>query len=527
MFVSSSALNNLQVSGVYVYNQPPAPIPTQGIDTSLSGIVGSASWGPLDTPTPFSDPASLYAAFGSYATSAISTDPFSITVDGLLALSFSNQFLGVRRSDGTDLAATVLLKDSGGANGVTLTGKYTGREGNNIAYSIAVGSNSTVASPTLTVTVQRLGYPPEVFPNIPNSAAGSFQAAFVSAVNNGIAGVCPKSNLVVATTSGTSTANYAVTAAPVSLTGGTNGGSTMTSTQQIGVDGAVGRTGVYALRGTGVQQFILAGNTDSTQFAALATLASNIGSLAICALPSGTSTTTAQTTKQTANFNAQNGALVKDWLYFTDPTTGASRFVSPLGEVLGIIASLPPEASPANKPVQGCFNITGTERTGSPYSYEEMRELETAGILYIKQGMDRNAALYGLPHGQNASGAFGSGTDTIAYTRMTNYLGASIPAFLGPFVGELQGTTSNDPARSNAKAVLVSWLNNLKKQNRIDDFKVTLDLTNNTTVTIAQGYCIALVQVAFMGEIKFFLATLQGGSALQLSFGTVPNNQFI
>jgi hypothetical protein len=525
MFVSSAALNNLQVTGVYVYNQPPTPIPTQGIDTSLSGIVGSASWGPLDTPTAFSDPASLYAAFGSYATAA--QDPFAITVDGLLALAFSKQFLGVRRSDGTDVAATVLIKDSGATNGVTLTGKYSGSEGNNISVSLAVGSNSTVAAPTLTPTIQRLGYPPEVFPNLSNSAAGSFQAAFIAAVNSGISGVCPKSKLVVATLSGSaSVANYAVTVSPVTLAGGTNGG-TLTSVQQIGVDGAVGRTGVYTLRGTGVQQFILAGNTDATQFAPLSAFASAIGSLAVCAFPSGTSTTAAQTAKQTANLNSQNAAAVKDWVYFTDPTSGNSRFVSPLGEALGIIASLPPESSPANKPVQGCFNITGTERTGSPYSYEEMRELETAGILYVKQGMDRNASLYGLPHGQNSSGAFGSGTDTIAYTRMTNYLGASIPAMLGPFVGELQGTASNDPARSNAKAVLVSWLNGLKKQNRIDDFKVTLDLTNNTLTTIAQGYCIALVQVAYMGEIKFFLATLQGGSALQLSFGSVPNNQFV
>lgn len=520
MFVTSAALNSLQVDGVYVYNQPPVPVAGQGINTSLAGIVGTASWGPLNTPTVFSDTASLYAAFGSFATAGISGQPFSLVTEGQFATNFSNNFLGVRVSDGTDSAATAALKDSSGTNGVTLTAKYSGTEGNSVGIVLATGSQSTSGAPTLTATLQRLGYAPEVYPNLTNPNAGGFAAALISAINNGISGVRPASQLCVASVLGsTSVTGYTATASPVSLSGGANG-QNPTSSQQVGQDGTTGRTGVYALRGTGVQQFILAGNSDSTQFATLAAFAASEGSLSIVCLPSGTSSTNAISAKQTANANSSNQTLLKDWMYFTDPVSGQQRLVSPMGEALGVIASLAPEQSPGNKPVAGMNNILSTERTGTPYSYAEAQQLETAGILYVTNPIPRGA-IFGFPHGQNCNPNFGSGSDTIAYTRMTNFLAASVVGLLGPFVGELQGTASNDPTRAAAKNVLSTFLNNLQRQGRISNFSVQLDNLNNTPSTIAQGFCLALVQVQYMGIIKFFMATLQGGQTVQISSGNI------
>lgn len=526
-FVSSAALNTLQVDGVYVYAQAPTPVGGgQGIDTSLSGLVGTGAWGPLDVPTPFSGAADLFAKYGSLANA---NGAYSIVREGwmssVLASSIGSTFngVGVRRSDGTDLAASVQIKDTGGTNGLTLTGFYTGAEGNTISVLLSLGSNSTSGSPTLTATIQRGQYAPEVYPNLANSSGGSFAAALFNAINSGIAGVCPKSSIVVASKIGTSAAAYAAMTSPVSLSGGVNGNAVTTS-QQIGTDGIVGRTGIYALNGTGVQQFILCGNSDPTAYPTSQSFAASIGALAIGALPSGTSTAVAITTKQQNNCTSLSAALVKDWLYISDPVTGAQSLVSPLGEALGLIASLAPEQSPGNKPVQGCSNFLSTERTGTPYSGAEAQQLETAGILYFTSPIPRGA-VYGLPHGENASASavgLNAVTDTIAYTRMTNYLGASIPAILGPYIGELQSTRANDPTRSNAKAALVGFLQSLRNQGRIDSYNVTLDLTNNTPTTIAQGYCCALVQVAYMNVIKFFLVTLQGGSAVQVGLGNVP-----
>lgn len=511
--LSSATLNNLQVDGAYVYLQPPTPVAGAGISTSLAGIVGTASWGPLNQPLAFSDTASLYSQFGKSI-----SDPFSLVTEGLFAVALSNNFLGVRVSDGTDVAATVSIKDSGGTNGVNVTAKYSGTEGNNISVVLATGSQSTAGAPTLTATITRQGYPSEVFPNLTNPTAGGFAVAFKNAVNNGISGVRGPSNLVVAALQGTSVANF-VASAGVSLTGGTNGAG-VSSTQQVGTDGTTGRTGVYALRGMGVQQFIIAGNSDSAQYGNLATFAASEGSLAIAALPSGTSTTTALSTKQTANFNSINGVLVKDWLNFTDPTQNTQRLVSPLGEVLGLIAGLPPEASPCNKPVNGLTNFLSTERTGTPYSAAEQAQLEGAGIVYITNPIPRGN-VFGLPHGQNASGLQGTGQDTINYTRMSNFLAASIAGMIGPFVGELQGSSPNDPTRAAAKAVLTGFLQQLQNQNRISGFNVQLNLNNNTPTTIAQGYMLAYVQVQFMSTVRFFLVTLQGGASVQVSTGNI------
>jgi hypothetical protein len=526
-FVSSAALNTLQVDGVYVYAQAPTPVGGgQGIDTSLSGLDGTAAWGQPNVPTPFSGAADLFAKFGSLANN---TGAYSLVREGwmssVLASSIGATFngVGVRVTDGTDVAASVQLKDSGATNGVTLTAFYTGAEGNTINVLLSLGSNSTSGAPTLTATVQRGQYAPEVYPNLSNPTGGGFAVNLFNAVNNGIAGVCPKSAIVVATKNGTSVANFTAMTAPVALTGGTNGNG-VTTAQMIGTDGITGRTGIYALRGSGVQQFILCGNSDPTAYATLQSFAASEGSLAVAALPSGTSTASAITTKQQNNCTSQNAALVKDWLYISDPVTGAQSLVSPLGEALGLISSLAPEQSPGNKPVQGCSNFLSTERTGTPYSGAEAQQLETAGILYFTNPIPRGS-VYGFPHGENASASavgLNAVTDTIAYTRMTNYLGASIPAILGPYIGELQSSRANDPTRSAAKAALTGFLQSLQDQGRIDTFNVTLDLTNNTPITIAQGYCCALVQVAYMNVIKFFLVTLQGGSAVQVGLGNVP-----
>lgn len=634
MFITSASLNNLQVDGAFVYNQPPMALPGLGVPTSLSGMVGTGSWGKPNTPLP-----ATAQNFGSYANCG--ADPYSIITEALFANALSNNNIAVRVTDQTDVAATATTTDSGGTNGVEFIAVNTGKDGDTISVTYQTGTNSTTSEPTLTAAIQRQGYAPEIYPNLTNPTGGGFAAALIDAVNNGITGTRGPSQLVTAVQAvAASTLAFNASTQPVYLSGGTNGASfpavpaapaapaiavvgTAGTTQyqyevvasgngdsapspagqtstanatldssnyntvtwtavpgaikykilrqtggaggyqllatvsanvttlqdqgqytpsgytaatnvtpsqaQYGTDGIIGRTGLFALKGTGIQQFILCGNTDSTQYANLATFGQSYGSLPIAAFPSGTDTETAKTTKQTGNFTSQYGAIVKDWLYFKDPNTGSQRLVSPLGEALGLIASLPPEASPGNKPIGGLTNFSQTERTGTPYDENEARELQGAGILYFTNPIPRGP-IYGFAHGQNASTSVvgvNNPTGNINYTRMMNYLGASIVGFLGPYVDELQGTSANDPTRAAAKTSLTQWLQTLKDQGRIDDYRVTLDLSNNTPLTIAEGFGIALVQVAIMNTVKFWLCTLQGGSAVQISFGNTPSNSFL
>lgn len=516
--ISANAINNLQVAGVYVYVQPPSAVGTAGIPTSLSGFVGTCSWGQPGALLPFSDSSSLYAQCGSFDSGGL--DANSIHPDAVLALPFTQNCYAVRVING-GVASSAQINDSGGSSGIIATAFYEGEEGDNISWSIAGGSNNTASAPTATMTWTRQGYAPEIYPNLPNPSGGGFAAAAIAAVNNGMPGVRGPSKIVILSANGSSTNDF--TPSSGSLSGGDNGAN-VNSGQQIGVDGSgSSRTGIYALRGSGVQQFIACGNVDSTQYNVLSSFAASEGSLAVCALPSGTDTPSAISIKQNANLNSIYAALVNGFVYYTNPSTHNEDFVSPLGLAMGIIASLPPEASPMNKPVGGVGNILATERmrTGPAFSSEEMAQLQGAGIMYLKYGMDRASNLIGFPHGQNSFGVPGSGQDDVAYTRMTNFMAGSIVGRLGPYIGELQSSSKNDATRRNAKASLTTFLQSLQDANRIQWYNVQLDEVLNTAVTIAEGLCLALVQVQYMGIIKYFLVTFQGGQQIGVTFGNV------
>lgn len=518
-FLNNAALNNVTVDGAYVYQATPTGFAGVGVPTSLGAIVGTAAWGPLNTIVPFSDTASLYAAFGSLASNVTSGTPdaHAIAFDGYLAVgSGATNLIGIRVDNADSVAATGTLTDSASATALDLTAYYHGAEGNNISLTLAQGSSGVTY---VTVTVVRNGYQPEIFPNIAVGTAGAVWTNIKNALNNGIAGVRGPSQLVTAALPTTpSTLGVGTLPVTITLTGGTNG-TAASSSVQVGTDSATAaRTGMYALRGSGAAQFILAGNTDSTVWGTMATFAQSEGMLAVCAFPSGTSTSTALSTKQTAGLASTAACVLKDWIYFYDPTQSAKRLVSPLGVALGLISSLAPEQSPGNKPVNGLTLVLGTERTGQPYSLAEAAQLQQNGIMYITSPMPRGGAGYGFANGLNSAAV--PGTEGVNFTRMDNFIGLSIQNILGQYVDELQGPSANDPTRSAAKASLTSFLAGLLNANRIAGFNIQLDNTNNTSTTIAQGYALATVSVQFMGTIRFFVATVQGGAAVVLSQST-------
>ncbi len=617
MISALTSLNNVRVDGAYVFELSPTPSAGVGVSSNLGGIVGGAGWGQLNVPTGFSDTGSLYAIYGP-----VTTDNYSLVAEGYFATYSNNNFVGVRVSDGTDTAATVQIKDSGGTVvGITLTAFYTGTEGNTIKVTDAPGSLSTAGSPTRTVTIQRGTYQPEVYPNIPAPTTGAYWVNLKNAINTGVGAANKLPSALVTATIGTSVLGPVVAQSTYTLAGGTNGmwGSMVTisgttgsgptvgvtlngvvipvytyqvsdstatiaaasiaaylngnstfkasyvatasgpvvsiaplvngaytittqvnggavatvtsqpgagfsaagSTAQIGTDSSTGaaRTGMYALRATGVDTFILAGNSDATVYGTQATLAQQEAALALCALPSGTAVTTALSTKQTSGPTSASAALVKDWIYFYDQANQQSRLVSPLGEVLGLIVSLPPWVSPSNKPYVGFGNITNTERSISnpPYSYSDASAMSDAGITWISKGISRSGSLFGMANGRNSLAV--PGQDDIAYTRMTNYVAKSINNIIGQVVGDNQTMLPNDATRQNVKSLLDGFFYNLSKQGAIQAWNVTCDLTNNTTGpsgTIAQGFCIASVAVQYMNVIRYMVAYLQGGSTVQV-----------
>ena len=501
--ITNSSLGSITVDGAYVVESSPLATAGAGVNSSLGAIVGTASWGPIGIPTPFSDTPSLYSAFGRSLAGAN-----NLVTEGYFACYSSNNFLGIRAVDGSQQFSTVTLTNAASAAAITINAKYTGVEGNYISILLSTGSNSTVSAPTMTAAVFRQGYASELYPNLPNSG-GTFWANLASALNNGISGTRPASNYVTATTV-SATASAVPTSGAIFLSGGANGDASITTAMLVGVAGS-SNPAMQNVPST-VFQFILAGCTDPTVFPTASAFAQSIGAIAVCAFPSGTSPSSAVSLRSANNGVSINLALVKDFINFFDPTINQQRLVSPLGEVLGLICSLPPEASPGNKPYgSGFTNFLNTDQLGVPYSYANLGILEQAGILTITNPIPRGS-VYGLPHGNNASGTSG-----INYTRMTNYLAESLGALMGQFVGELQGTSPQDPTRNAARGVINGFMQQLLQQNRISAYNLVLDNSNNTNLLIGEGYMLATVQVQYLAAVQYFVLSLQGGQNIQIN----------
>ena len=355
------------------------------------------------------------------------------------------------------------------------------------------------------MSVQRAGYPAEVYPNLPNGTSGTFWAAFVSAINSGVSGVRGPSALITATIgSSTAAAAFATSA----LSGGLNGDQNVTSADQIGTDGTSGRTGMYALRSTGAACFGLCGNTDSTVYATQQTFAESEGMLAILAPPNGTSTATLVTTKQTSNLSGDWVKVVKDWISFYDASNSVQRSVAPIGETVGFRCAVNPWDSTLNKPAGGLQNFIATLPTSTPYSEAEIGVMLASGIDTIMNPIPVGN-VYGFRTGVVASGKDDN------YPIFTSYLARSFGSVMGPFVGALQSSQQGDQTRARARAAFHNFMSTITPY--IDSYELVLNHTNNTPTTVGEGYMIASITVRYLGVIRQFLLNFQGGPTVSVS----------
>lgn len=129
--VNTTALN---VPDLYVQIQPPNNNYINGVPTDKFGLVGIASWGPVNSPT----------TAGSLSQQVQNMGPVLpvkydlATQVALAGLQGANNFLCVRVTDGTDTAATIPVVDTAGTpvTGLTITAMYTGTVGNTVVVRI-------------------------------------------------------------------------------------------------------------------------------------------------------------------------------------------------------------------------------------------------------------------------------------------------------------------------------------------------------------------------------------------------------
>ena len=233
--LNTTALTN---PGVYVQIvQPPATV-INGVPTNVLGVVGTANWGPKNSPVNCS-PAQLPGYFGPMQARKfdLGTAVFAAAFQG------ANNIVAVRVTDGTDTAASAAITASGTA--ITFTALYTGTLGNGIVVTTANGN----AANSYAVTIAAPGLTPETFNNV-TGTGNTFWVNLAAAINAGQSGFRGPSKILAATAgSGTGAPTVGTS---YTLSGGTDGVATITTATLVGVDTLGAPKGMYALRGQGL-----------------------------------------------------------------------------------------------------------------------------------------------------------------------------------------------------------------------------------------------------------------------------------
>lgn len=500
--VPAGTLNptSLVVPDLIVQILPPDVSQLNGVPTNVVGLVGTAIWGPVNAPTIVGSVSDYQAKFG-----AMQARKFDMgTALAAAVLQGANNFRCVRVTDGTDAAATIVVL----TNCITFSGKYTGTLGNSVKVAIAPGS----AANSFKATVSVPGLVPEVFDNV----LGSGNALWVNlaaAINSGQSGLRGPSNVIVAT------AGVGVTApstATYSLAGGVDGTATITSTVLVGNDAAVPRSGMYALRATGASIGVLADADDTTQWTNQVAFGLSEGVYMIMVGPAGDTISNAVTTKASAAVDSYAAkVLFGDWVYFNDQVNNVQRLISPQGFIAGLLANLSPEQSSLNKPLYG---VVGTQKSlaNQTYGPADLQSLGVAGIDVITNPVP-GGNYFGARFGRNCSSNPVIHQDS--YTRLTNYIAATINAGMGVFVGKLQSQT----VRREAAATLGNFFDAMAFNGMIGSadgslpYSVQIDDNNNPQNRVALGTMQADVKVRYLSVIEYFIVNVQGGQSVTVT----------
>lgn len=506
----------LVVPDLYVQIVPPQNLVLNGVPTNVIGLVGTGTWGPVNQPVVVSTMADYAQAFGPLLPRKydMGTHVATAVQQGATA------FRCVRVTDGSDTAAGTQLAASGGTYAVLLTAHYTGSLGNNLVVSLSPASQAS----SWRLTIALPGQVPEIFDNIPAQSPQAFWTALVSAVNTGQGPLRGPSLLAVAS-AGTATGAAVAAIANQAFAGGTDGAANVTAATLVGQD-TLPRKGLYALRGQGCSVALLADADDPTQWTTQAAFGLSEGVYMILTGPAGDTIANAVAVKQAAGLTSTAAKLMfGDWVFWNDAANGTIRLVSPQGFVAGRLGNLSPEQSSLNKPL---YNVVGTQRSGTPgsgqsstYSEAELQMLFTAGIDVISNPQP-GGAYWGVRCGHNTSSNPTTYGDN--YSRMTNYIAATLAAGMGQFVGQVIDSSLFQQIRSTQLAYLQALLTQgiLGSLDGSLPFSVICDGSNNPLSRTGLGYVQSDAQVQYQGINEKFIVNVEGGQTVLVQKQVLP-----
>lgn len=506
---------SLIVPDLYVQIVPPQNLVLNGVPTNILGVVGTASWGPVDEPAIVGTMADYAQQFGS-----IVPRKYDMGTQVATAVQQGAQnFRCVRVTDGTDTAAYTVVPGSN----ASFTAIYTGSLGNNITLTLGMGSQPN----TWALSVLLPGFVPEIYDGLTGNGA-AFWTGLAAAVNTGQGPQRGPSALIIASPGGT-TASPAPFALTLGASGaGSDGAAQVGSNQLVGVDTS-SRTGMYALRGQGCGLGLLADCDDSATWTTQAGFGLDEGIYMILTTPAGDTIANAVTTIAAAGLDSYGAKLMfGDWLWWSDQVNNTVRLVSPQGFAAGRLANLSPEQSSLNKQIYG---IIGSQRTGTPgsgqnttYASADLSALLGAGLDLICNPVP-GGSYWGVRGGNNTSS--NAAIDGDNYTRLTNYIAETLAAGMGQYVGQV----INNNLFQQIRSTQLSFLNNMYGQGLLGStdgslpFSVICDTSNNPPSRTGLGYVQSDAQVQYQAINERFIVNVEGGQTVQVSVQTLPTGQ--
>ena len=504
----------LTVPDLYVQIVPPTIISLNGVPSNVVGIVGTAVWGPVNN-------AVIAGSYGQYAAlfGPLQARRYDMgTVLYVAQQQGAANFRCVRATDGSDTAASLVI-----TSGATFTAFYTGTLGNSITLSFSAASSGTGTK----VTISCPGLVSEVFDNIVPVGSGSGWAALASAVNNGQTNGTPASKLLVVSNAAASGApvlqSYLLSAGGAGTTSsaGTDGVSGITSSVLVGVDGVgSARTGLYSLRGQGCGAVGLADCAAAAAWTSEASFAISEGSYVVDTGPSGDTISNALATLAASGARSSwLKMMFGDWIWWSDPVNGVLRLVSPLGFVLGQLGASAPNQSTLNKQL---FGVVASQRSGinagastGTYSAAELAALVGGGWDVITNPGAAAVPIWTCRTGHNSNATIGS-AQSDSYTRMNNFIAATLLAGMGAYVGQPITPT----LFSNIRATQLGFLQTLLNAGYLSlngdgslPYAVKCDASNNPQQRTSLGYVQSDDAVTIQGINEKFIVNLQASSS--------------
>jgi phage tail sheath protein FI len=245
--------------------------------------------------------------------------------------------------------------------------------------------------------------------------------------------------------------------------------------------------------------------------------------------PAGDTIQNAVATKSQAGLDSYAAKLMfGDWLFWSDQVNNTIRLVSPQGFAAGRLANLSPEQSSLNKPLYG---VIGSQKSGTPgsgqntsYSAADLAVLLGAGIDVIANPQP-GGSFWGVRGGHNSASNPAVNGDN--YTRLTNYIAATLAAGMGQYVGQV---ITADLFR-RIRATQLSFLQNMLGQGLLGSadgslpFSVVCDISNNPPSRTGLGYVQSDAQVQYQAINEKFIVNMEGGQTVQVSRQTLPTGQ--